>query len=221
MFAGQKMTAEELLTVFDGLQRNNLHHYSHVLTGLSGWLRAHSAPFIFDANLLWNWLTRIHGLCGPPPGSGQHCQPHSPGRASVGGALPENFRHDSQNRPTFVQFRTIRGLSMSATRCLATLASSTCLKAGAILLHSFDFDPPFLSSDAILWFGRPSAELVAVFKHEIVPLAQILTPNQFEAELLTGLKITRREDVDGALTALHALGVKIVVLTSVDIGSLV
>jgi pyridoxine kinase len=55
------------------------------------------------------------------------------------------------------------------------------------------------------------AELVKVYKETLVPLAHLLTPNQFELEQLTGVKVT---SVDAALKAcslLHSVGVKTVV----------
>ncbi|XP_045773319.1 pyridoxal kinase [Maniola jurtina] len=61
-------------------------------------------------------------------------------------------------------------------------------------------------------------DILPVYRDIVVPLADILTPNQFEAELMTGLKM---KDLDGALKvidALHDKGVKIVVLSSTDLG---
>ncbi|CAH0715513.1 unnamed protein product, partial [Brenthis ino] len=61
-------------------------------------------------------------------------------------------------------------------------------------------------------------EILPVYRDIVVPLADILTPNQFEAELITGLKM---KDLDGALKvieALHNKGVKTVVLSSTVLG---
>ncbi|XP_034831801.1 pyridoxal kinase [Maniola hyperantus] len=61
-------------------------------------------------------------------------------------------------------------------------------------------------------------DILPVYRDIVVPLADILTPNQFEAELMTGLKM---QDLNGALKvidALHDKGVKIVVLSSTDLG---
>ena len=61
-------------------------------------------------------------------------------------------------------------------------------------------------------------EILPVYRDILVPLADVVTPNQFEAELMTGLKV---HDLDGALKviqALHAKGVKTVVLSSTDLG---
>eukprot|EP00045_Choanoeca_perplexa_P006364 m.54174 g.54174 ORF g.54174 m.54174 type:complete len:292 (+) comp13605_c0_seq5:32-907(+) len=59
-------------------------------------------------------------------------------------------------------------------------------------------------------------ELVAMYREEIVPLADIMTPNQFELELLTETKITSTEEAWNAMTMLHERGVTAVVLTSLD-----
>lgn len=47
-----------------------------------------------------------------------------------------------------------------------------------------------------------------------LPRADIVTPNQFEAELLTGLGIHTLEDARNVATALHRLGPSIVLITS-------
>lgn len=61
-------------------------------------------------------------------------------------------------------------------------------------------------------------DILPVYRDVVVPLADILTPNQFEAELITGLDM---KDLDGALKvidAIHDKGVKTVVLSSTDLG---
>ncbi|KAK2906239.1 pyridoxal kinase-like [Channa argus] len=62
-------------------------------------------------------------------------------------------------------------------------------------------------------------ELLPVYKEKVVPLADILTPNQFEAELLTGKKIKTEEDAVAVMDLLHKMGPKTVVLTSTDLPS--
>ncbi|KOB72503.1 General control of amino acid synthesis-like protein [Operophtera brumata] len=69
-----------------------------------------------------------------------------------------------------------------------------------LMLNDVDYYTHFLTGDVV------------------VPLADIITPNQFEAELLTGLEM---KDLSGALEvikALHDKGVKTVVLSSTDLG---
>uniref|UniRef100_A0A668UP84 Pyridoxal kinase n=1 Tax=Oreochromis aureus TaxID=47969 RepID=A0A668UP84_OREAU len=61
--------------------------------------------------------------------------------------------------------------------------------------------------------------LLPVYKNKVVPLADILTPNQFEAELLTGRKINTEEDAIEVMDLLHKMGPETVVLTSTDLPS--
>ncbi|CAF94229.1 unnamed protein product, partial [Tetraodon nigroviridis] len=61
--------------------------------------------------------------------------------------------------------------------------------------------------------------LLPVYREKIVPLSDILTPNQFEAELLTGRKIKTEEDAVEVMDLLHKMGPETVVLTSTDLPS--
>ncbi|TNN03181.1 pyridoxal kinase-like isoform X2 [Takifugu flavidus] len=61
--------------------------------------------------------------------------------------------------------------------------------------------------------------LLPVYQEKIVPLSDILTPNQFEAELLTGRKIKTEEDAFEVMELLHKMGPGTVVLTSTDLPS--
>jgi pyridoxine kinase len=56
--------------------------------------------------------------------------------------------------------------------------------------------------------------LVKVYKEKLIPMADVLTPNQFEVEQLTGIKIDSLEKAKAACTALHALGPSLVFVTS-------
>lgn len=60
-------------------------------------------------------------------------------------------------------------------------------------------------------------ELIAVYREKVVPVASMLTPNQFEAELLTGLRISSEADGREACKSLHAAGPSKVILTSINI----
>ncbi|KAI8592403.1 pyridoxal kinase-like protein [Geranomyces variabilis] len=62
-------------------------------------------------------------------------------------------------------------------------------------------------------------DVVPVYRDMLLPLADIITPNGFEAGLLSGTQITSFETLATALTALHALGPKLVVITSVTLDS--
>jgi pyridoxine kinase len=53
-----------------------------------------------------------------------------------------------------------------------------------------------------------------MFKNEVISLADILTPNQFELEALTGIKTENLDNTLRAIEALHAKGPGIVLVTS-------
>jgi len=61
-------------------------------------------------------------------------------------------------------------------------------------------------------FVRP--DIPAFFAERLLPLADILTPNQFELELLTGSKVTSLEDAVAAARSLVARGPRFVAVTS-------
>ncbi|XP_033741395.1 pyridoxal kinase-like isoform X2 [Pecten maximus] len=61
-------------------------------------------------------------------------------------------------------------------------------------------------------------ELLEVYREVIVPLADIVTPNQFEAEMLTEVKIETEADAWKAMQILHDMGPKTVVISSSDLG---
>ncbi|XP_019420047.1 PREDICTED: pyridoxal kinase [Lupinus angustifolius] len=60
-------------------------------------------------------------------------------------------------------------------------------------------------------------ELISVYREKVVPVASMLTPNQFEAELLTEFRIQSEEDGREACRLLHSAGPSKVVITSINI----
>ncbi|KAK1592951.1 hypothetical protein Q3G72_033248 [Acer saccharum] len=60
-------------------------------------------------------------------------------------------------------------------------------------------------------------ELVSVYRERVVPVASMLTPNQFEAEQLAGFRIASETDGREACKILHAAGPPKVVITSINI----
>ena len=61
------------------------------------------------------------------------------------------------------------------------------------------------------------AALVDAYRDEIVPYADALLPNQFEAELLSGITIRTAADARRACDVLHGRGVKLVIITSLQL----
>lgn len=58
-------------------------------------------------------------------------------------------------------------------------------------------------------------ELAQVYKEIVIPQADVVTPNQFEVEQLTGIQIKCLDDAKQACAKLHSMGPSIVFLTSV------
>ena len=73
---------------------------------------------------------------------------------------------------------------------------------------------PVLGDNGKLYVPK---ELVSLFQSKIIPLADIVTPNQFEAETLTGIKIQSIDDAKESCQWFHDLGPSIVFLTSLSL----
>ena len=58
---------------------------------------------------------------------------------------------------------------------------------------------------------------VEIYRTDLLPLAQIVTPNQFEAELLSGIKITDESSAWKAMDWFHSKGIRTVVISSTNI----
>lgn len=61
-------------------------------------------------------------------------------------------------------------------------------------------------------------DILPVYRDVVVPLADVITPNQYEAELITGMKMNSLEDAMKIIDALHKKGPKTVVLSSTELG---
>ncbi|KAF7056960.1 hypothetical protein CFC21_064321 [Triticum aestivum] len=70
---------------------------------------------------------------------------------------------------------------------------------------------PVLGDEGKLYVPQ---DLVSVYQEKVVPVASMLTPNQFEVELLTGLRITSEQDGLKACNTLHSAGPRKVIITS-------
>ena len=58
-------------------------------------------------------------------------------------------------------------------------------------------------------------ELVQVYREKVIPLADVVTPNQFEVEQVTGIKVNSLDDAKKACQFLHDIGPPVVFITSV------
>uniref|UniRef100_T1JPG7 Pyridoxal kinase n=1 Tax=Strigamia maritima TaxID=126957 RepID=T1JPG7_STRMM len=61
-------------------------------------------------------------------------------------------------------------------------------------------------------------EILPIYQNEILPIANIITPNQFEAEILTGITIKTEEDAWEAVEKIHSQGPETVIITSTNLG---
>lgn len=75
---------------------------------------------------------------------------------------------------------------------------------------------PVMGDDGKMYVPK---SLLPIYRDEIIPLADIATPNQFEVELLTETKIESEDDAWKSLNWFHERGVSTVALSSSDLGS--
>ncbi|XP_058121088.1 pyridoxal kinase [Anopheles ziemanni] len=75
---------------------------------------------------------------------------------------------------------------------------------------------PVMGDDGIMYVPK---ELLPIYRDEIVPLADIITPNQYEVELLTGKQIKSETDIWEAVQWFHEKGVETVAISSSELGS--
>eukprot|EP00039_Didymoeca_costata_P016929 m.308206 g.308206 ORF g.308206 m.308206 type:complete len:300 (+) comp16472_c0_seq33:205-1104(+) len=72
---------------------------------------------------------------------------------------------------------------------------------------------PVLGDEGKLYVPK---ELVDIYWKEVIPVANIVTPNQYEVELLTGQDINSKDEALALLPKFHEKGVNTVVLTSLN-----
>ena len=72
-------------------------------------------------------------------------------------------------------------------------------------LHKLVLDPVMVSSTGSQLIDNES---VASLSQDLLPLAMIITPNRYEAEILSGISINNLEDMKAAAKAIHQLGAK-------------
>ena len=75
---------------------------------------------------------------------------------------------------------------------------------------------PVMGDDGKLYVPH---DLVSIYRSDVIPLANVVTPNQFEIELLTRIDIQTIDDAIRACQALHRLGPDLVVITSLTLNN--
>lgn len=74
---------------------------------------------------------------------------------------------------------------------------------------------PVMGDDGVMYVPK---ELLPIYRDEIVPLSDIVTPNQYEVELLTGKSVSSEQDAWDAIEWFHNKGVKTVAISSSELG---
>ncbi len=77
-------------------------------------------------------------------------------------------------------------------------------------LNKFVVDPVTLSSTGVPLAGN---EMLSAMKDLLLPLSTVITPNIYEAALLTGIDIKDEEDIKKAAAGLKKLGPEFVIIT--------
>ncbi|EFA00408.1 pyridoxal kinase [Tribolium castaneum] len=102
-------------------------------------------------------------------------------------------------------------------------AASFLTRICALVKHLKDVNPsltyvcdPVMGDNGRMYVP---ADLLPIYKSSILPLADIITPNQYEVELLTDMKINNVEEAWKAVDFLHSKGPKIVVVSSTELGN--
>ena len=103
------------------------------------------------------------------------------------------------------------------------LGSSSALSAVAELLRAVKKANPqvqFVCDPVLGDHGSlyVPADMVAGYRDQLVPHAQLLTPNLFEVAQLTGLPVATHQQVYAAVDRLHDMGPATVVVTSLEEG---
>jgi pyridoxal/pyridoxine/pyridoxamine kinase len=61
------------------------------------------------------------------------------------------------------------------------------------------------------------SELTDIYRQKLLPLATIITPNHFEAEVLSGVTIRSYDDIKQACRIFHSMGVKLCVIKGITL----
>ncbi|WP_390405215.1 bifunctional hydroxymethylpyrimidine kinase/phosphomethylpyrimidine kinase [Lacticaseibacillus jixiensis] len=125
--------------------------------------------------------------------------------------------HDSMVMPTsFIdhQFDDLAAdLHIRAAKT-GMLADSTTINTVVKNWKKYDFGPLVLDPVISTKHGNMLLETEAfdTLKRELIPLAYVITPNFYEAEHLTGLKLNSDDAIKQAAQAIHAMGAKNVMI---------
>ncbi|XP_055229662.1 pyridoxal kinase isoform X1 [Gorilla gorilla gorilla] len=198
---GQVLNSDELQELYEGLRLNNMNKYDYVLTGYTR-DKSFLAMVVDIVQELKQQNPRLVYVCDPVLGDKWD------GEGSMSKTPSQKTKEKSRNHLT-------HELCSNSSSCSPQTWTSDQVDGEQIHCdqsRSLDFrggrNPKYVPED-----------LLPVYKEKVVPLADIITPNQFEAELLSGRKIHSQEEALRVMDMLHSMGPDTVVITSSDLPS--
>lgn len=95
------------------------------------------------------------------------------------------------------------------------LFSIEAVKAAAKIIKGYDLDNLVIDPVTISSTGRSLIENngLNALKKELFPLSKVITPNIYEASVLSGIKIINEKDMERAAVELKKLGPEIIIIT--------
>jgi hydroxymethylpyrimidine/phosphomethylpyrimidine kinase len=95
------------------------------------------------------------------------------------------------------------------------LFSIEAVKAAAKIIKGYDLDNLVIDPVTISSTGRSLIENngLNALKEELFPLSRVITPNIYEASVLSGIKIIDEKDMERAAVELKKLGPEIIIIT--------
>ncbi|CAG6016410.1 unnamed protein product [Menidia menidia] len=214
---GQVLTADELHVLYEGIKLNNVHQYDYVLTGYT-----RDTSFLEMVVDIVQELKRANPNLYVP----QNLYPVYKNKVVPVADIitPNQFEAELltgkniTSEKDAVEVMDLLHAMGPDTRVRIEVPKVDAVFVGtgdlfaAMLLawthhHPNDLKTalcdPVLGDHGSMYVPQ---NLYPVYKNKVVPVADIITPNQFEAELLTGKNITSEKDAVEVMDLLHAMG---------------
>jgi pyridoxine kinase len=129
----------------------------------------------------------------------------------LGGELAEELVNGLDDRGVLSRCEAVLSgyLGDAGVARAVTVAVRQVRKAAPNALYCCD---PVMGDTGRGFYVKP--DIPGIFKNELLPLADIVTPNQFELEALTGIEINNVDNARRAVCMVHEMGPKVVLVTS-------
>jgi pyridoxine kinase len=129
----------------------------------------------------------------------------------LGGELAEELAAGLEDRKVLSQCKALLSGYMGDAAVGAAVMNALGLvrRAAPDALYCCD---PVMGDTGRGFYVKP--DIPAIFRDRLVPGADIITPNQFELEALTGIKVSSIKDARAAIDKIHAMGPGVVLITS-------